>query len=151
MNTKFVNVVNFIKNDFVEATVDSRFNEAIRNSKDVSLFNNRPPRFVTFYSRNDADNTNYEWLDNISKNNTNIVIMKINGNDIKTVDNNYIEIMNTLIDNINDSDLLDDILNSFNDVIGKKYNLSDKAKISVMPLFEVTDSIMQIIIDTEFK
>ena len=151
MNTKFVNVVNFIKNDFIEATVDSRFNEAIRNSKDVSLFNNRPPRFVTFYSRNDADNTNYEWLDNISKNNTNIVIMKINGNDIKTVDNNYIEILNTLIDNINDSDLLDDILNSFNDVIGKKYNLSDKAKISVMPLFEVTDSIMQIIIDTEFK
>lgn len=151
MNTKFVNVVNFIKNDFVEATVDSRFNEAIRNSKDVSLFNNRPPRFVTFYSRNDADNTNYEWLDNISKNNTNIVIMKINGNDIKTVDNNYIEILNTLNDNINDSDLLDDILNSFNDVIGKKYNLSDKAKISVMPLFEVTDSIIQIIIDTEFK
>lgn len=151
MNTKFVNVVNFIKNDFIEATVDSRFNEAIRNSRDVSLFNSRPPRFVTFYSRNDADNTNYEWLDNISKNNTNIVIMKINGNDIKTVDNNYIEILNTLIDNINDSDLLDDILNSFNDVIGKKYNLSDKAKISVMPLFEVTDSIMQIIIDTEFK
>jgi hypothetical protein len=151
MNTKFVNVVNFIKNDFIEATVDSRFNEAISNSKDVSLFNNRPPRFVTFYSRNDADNTNYEWLDNISKNNTNIVIMKINGNDIKTVDNNYIEILNTLIDNINDSDLLDGILNSFNDVIGKKYNLSDKAKISVMPLFEVTDSIMQIIIDTEFK
>lgn len=151
MNTKFVNVVNFIKNDFIEATVDSRFNEAIRNSRDVSLFNSRPPRFVTFYSRNDADNTNYEWLDNISKNNTNIVIMKINGNDIKTVDNNYIEILNTLIDNINDSDLLDDILNSFNDVIGKKYNLSDKAKISIMPLFEVTDSIMQIIIDTEFK
>ena len=88
MNTKFVNVVNFIKNDFIEATVDSRFNEAIRNSRDVSLFNSRPPRFVTFYSRNDADNTNYEWLDNISKNNTNIVIMKINGNDIKTVDNN---------------------------------------------------------------
>lgn len=151
MNTKFINVVNFIKNDFVEAAVDSRFNEAIRNSKDVSLFNNRPPRFVTFYSRNDADNTNYEWLDNISKNNTNIVIMKINGNDIKTVNNNYIEILNTLIDNINDSDLLNDILNSFNDVIGKKYNLSDNAKISVMPLFEVTDSIMQIIIDTEFK
>lgn len=151
MNTKFVNVVNFIKNDFIEATIDSRFNEAIRNSRDVSLFNNRPPRFVTFYSRNDADNTNYEWLDNISKNNTNIVIMKINGNDIKTVDNNYIEVLNTLIDNINDSDLLDDILNSFNDVIGKKYNLSNKAKISIMPLFEVTDSIMQIIIDTEFK
>ncbi len=55
MNNEFINVVNFIKNDFIEASIDSRFKDAVRNSKDYSLFNNRPPRFVTLYSRNDSD------------------------------------------------------------------------------------------------
>ena len=150
MNNEFVNVVNFIKNDFIEASIDSRFKDAVRNSKDYSLFNNRPPRFVTLYSRNDDDNTDYEWIENINKKGTNIIMMKINGNTYSS-SCDPTSIVDTLIHNTNNEELLSNINDAFNNVIGEKYRLKNTGKISVMPLFKITDDVIQIIIDSEYK
>ncbi len=149
MNNEFVNVVEFIKNDFIEASIDTRFKDAVRNSKDYSLFNNRPPRFVTLYSRNDDDNTDYEWIENINKKGTNIIMMKINGNTYSSCDPT--SIVDTLIHNTNNEELLSNIHDAFNSIIGEKYELKNTGKISVIPLFKITDDVIQIIIDSEFK
>ena len=149
MNNEFVNVVEFIKNDFIEASIDSRFKNAVRNSKDYSLFNNRPPRDVTLYSRNDSDNTDYEWIENVNKKGTNIIMMKINGNTYNNCDPTAV--INTLIRNTNNEELLSNIHDAFNSVIGEKYRLKNTGKISVIPLFKITDDVIQIIIDSEFK
>ena len=149
MNNEFINVVNFIKNDFIEASIDSRFKDAVRNSKDYSLFNNRPPRFVTLYSRNDSDNTDYEWIENVNKKGTNIIMMNINGNTYSSCDPT--SIVDTLIHNTNNEELLSNINDAFNSVIGEKYRLKNTSKISVIPLFKITDDVIQIIIDSEFK
>ena len=149
MNNEFVNVVNFIKNDFIEASIDSRFKDAVKNSKDYSLFNNRPPRFVTLYSRNDSDNTDYEWIENVNAKGTNIIMMKINGNTYNNCDPTAV--INTLIHNTNNEELLSNINDAFNSVIGDKYKLKNTSKISVIPLFKITDDVIQIIIDSEFK
>ena len=56
-----------------------------------------------------------------------------------------------IIHNTNNEELLSNINDAFNSVIGEKYRLKNTGKICVIPLFKITDDVIQIIIDSEFK